>query len=97
MRSVQTVKTIKMMVNQRIATTHNRLLGDTLLHDMYEGAKYNSLLRSVPLNGRLRKWQHIVKQKISAEQMVHIQELLRQKTTTYQIFLVAKLATTPLV
>ena len=29
----------KMMVYQRIAMTRNRLLGDTLLHDMYEGAK----------------------------------------------------------
>ena len=29
----------KMMVYQRIATTPNRFLGDTLLHDMYEGAK----------------------------------------------------------
>ena len=39
MRLVQAVKSIKMMVNQTIATTHNRLLGDTLLHNMYEGAK----------------------------------------------------------
>ena len=29
----------KMMVYQRIAMTCNRLLGDMLLHDMYEGAK----------------------------------------------------------
>ena len=39
MRLVQAVKSIKMLINQRIATTCNRLLGDTLLRDMYEGAK----------------------------------------------------------
>ena len=36
---VQALEFVKMMVYQRIAMTRNRLLGGTLLHDMYEGAK----------------------------------------------------------
>ena len=36
---VHALESVEMMVYQRIALTRNRLLGDTLLHDMYEAAK----------------------------------------------------------
>ena len=72
-------------LNARIATTHNRLLGDTLLRDMYEGAKLDDLLRSAT-KWKLRKWQHIVTQNLSAEQVVRIQEPLPQRLKTTKYF-----------
>ena len=39
MKLVQAVKSIKMVVNQRIATIRNRLLFDSLLGNTYEGSK----------------------------------------------------------
>ena len=39
MRLVQAVKSIRMVVSQRIATIRNRLLFDSFLGNTYKGAK----------------------------------------------------------
>ena len=63
----------------------------------------DGLLRSVPLNDRRSgdggaSGSAIHTTRLhTAEKVVSIQEPLPQKTKKYQIFLVAKLATTPLV
>ena len=63
----------------------------------------DGLLRSLPLNDRRSGDGGVsgaamhTKRLHTAEQVVSIQEPLPQKTKKYQIFLVAKLATTPLI